>query len=241
MDALRLRPQAADRPTRPTERRASGEFCNGPLRPRDERRASTSGASRSARTSCWSTPLQMAMVAAAVANGGVLMQPAPRRRGSSTPTGRTTMQHRARRRPSRVMTPATADEGHGDDDAASSRREPARPPRSRASTSPARPAPPRRRRAGDINQPGSSASRPATTRRSPIAVTIERSVGGFGGTDRRADRQGRDGGAAADERATSTPDTVVDGRYRVDAPARLGRDGRRLPAPRTCSSGARSR
>ena len=71
--------QPADRPARATSACASGEYC-------ERAGCSTpSGAGRrrrawpSARTSCSVTPLQMAMVAAAVANGGELMKPAHRR------------------------------------------------------------------------------------------------------------------------------------------------------------------
>ena len=60
------------------ERLASGTYCRkdgGSCSSRRPTTASTSGAPRSARTCCSSTPLQMAMVAASVANGGRLMRP----------------------------------------------------------------------------------------------------------------------------------------------------------------------
>ena len=131
---------------------------------------STSPASRSARSGCAVTPLQMAEVAAAVANGGKLMKPQIWSRVVD-PDGRVVK----RLDPSEYSQPiGAADRGradHGDGRRGQRRhrhqrgdprrrRSPARPaPRKRPSTKPAAAAPKRTR-------PGSSASRRPTTRRS---------------------------------------------------------------------------
>ena len=54
----------------------SGEYRNGALLPPTSRLRRRRAHGRSARTSCSVTPLQMAMVAAAVANGGELHEAA---------------------------------------------------------------------------------------------------------------------------------------------------------------------
>ena len=76
---------------------------------------------------------------------------------------------------------------------------------------------------------GSSRSRRRTTRSVAIAVTIEDSIGGFGGDRRRADRQGGHGGSSlkADAMA-STAETARRRPLPRDHAARLGRHGRRL-------------
>ena len=64
MDRFGFDAQAAARPTRRRACAPAASTPSGKLHPADERRASTSGAWPSARTSCTVTPLQMAMVAA---------------------------------------------------------------------------------------------------------------------------------------------------------------------------------
>ena len=76
---LRLRQQAAiDLPG--SERAASGERVNGRIVPPTSPAVDV-GRLAIGQDKLTVTPLQMAMVAAAVANGGELMQPAPRRQG----------------------------------------------------------------------------------------------------------------------------------------------------------------
>ena len=72
--APRLRPARRGRPAARRARRRAASASDGRSSSPPTAR-STSGAWPSARTSCTVTPLQMAMVAAAVANGGVLMKP----------------------------------------------------------------------------------------------------------------------------------------------------------------------
>ena len=116
------------------------------------------------------TPLQMAMVAAAVANGGRLMTPAPDERD------------RQRRRPGRrrriaptlystVMKPSTAQDGRADDGERRQGRHRHRRGARRHHASPARPAPRRtaptsRCRPASSTRSGSSPTRPSRTRRS---------------------------------------------------------------------------
>ena len=98
--ALRLL-RASRRSTYPRDERApAASACDGRARPGDQRRASTSAAWRSARTSCTVTPLQMAMVAADDRQRRRADEAAPRRPRSSTPTGARVDEHRARGEPS---------------------------------------------------------------------------------------------------------------------------------------------
>ena len=69
--------------------------------------SSTRAGSRSARSTCSSTPLQMALVAAGVANGGTIMEPAPGQEGDRA--GRAVPSSRSSRRcGGSAMKPATA-------------------------------------------------------------------------------------------------------------------------------------
>ena len=151
-------------------RSASGLYLERQaLRPDDRAaasRASIPGRLAFGQDKMLTTPLQMAMVAAAVANKGVEMQPtlikqvlAPggsvikRLHPQVLPAGdeavdrRRAEEHDGRGRPG----------GHRD-----------RRRRSRASSSPARPGPPRRARAIPSTTPGSSSSPRPTTRSSPV-------------------------------------------------------------------------
>ena len=124
------------------ERAASGECVQRARSSRPPTARSTSGAWRSARTSCAVTPLQMAMVAAAVANGGVLMKPHLADR-IVDPDGRTVDDASQPEEMSQVMTPETAAQVGGDDEPGRRGGHRHRGRARRASTWPARPAPPR--------------------------------------------------------------------------------------------------
>ena len=116
------------------------------------------------------TPLQMAMVAAAVANGGKLMTPRSPT-GSSTATGARSSASRCPRRSAQVMSRQTRRAARRDDGAGRRGGHRHRRPRSRHRRGAARPAPPRSARRRDSTSRGSSASRPCEDPRSPIAVT----------------------------------------------------------------------
>jgi peptidoglycan glycosyltransferase len=126
------------------------------------------------------TPLQMAQVAASVANGGVLMQPVIATRALDA-EGRTTLENEPRVE-SRVMSKATAakvtammqkvvQEGTGT--AAALQGIDVAGKTGTAEIDIAR----------DIAQPWFIAFAPADHPRVAIAVTLEHIVGGFGGTD----------------------------------------------------------
>jgi peptidoglycan glycosyltransferase len=110
------------------------------------------------------TPLQMAMVAAGIANDGDVMRPVRRGRGP-LPEPRPARAHRARgaQRGGVVRRRRAA---HADDGRLSSSREPLTRRRSRASRWPRRREPPSARRSCP-RTPGSSPSLPPTTPRSP--------------------------------------------------------------------------
>ena len=170
------------------------------------------------------TPLQMAEVAATVANKGELMEP---RLWSKVidPDGRETKLDPAHQ--SRVMSEDTASElntmmqsvvQEGTGTAAAP---------SPASTSPARPGPRRSRRGSTT--PGSSASPRRTTRRSRSpassstpAASAARPAGRSSSRSPRRSSQGRL------RWLSPSKGTMVDERYRAGAQDRLGRDGRRL-------------
>ena len=212
-------PGRADGRRAATYGRAAG--CCSPTSRRSRRRPHGDRPGRAARSRrCrWRRSPQT------VANGGVRMEPRivdagrrPRRAHDRRDRARGGRARDVRARPRAELT--------GDDAATSSRRAPAPPRRSRASRSRARPAPPRSTSATASTSRGSSASRRPTARAS--RSTIERDQGGTGGDDRRADRQGGDGGAGRVTEPTARARHVVDGRYRIARAARLGRDGRRL-------------
>jgi peptidoglycan glycosyltransferase len=126
------------------------------------------------------TPLQMAMVASAVANRGRLMRPYLATRAID-PDGRTTVDNRPRTF-SQVMSAATSakvtammtrvvQEGTGT--AAALQGIDVAGKSGTAERDPSR----------NITQPWFIAFAPAKDPRVAIAVTIERTVGGFGGTD----------------------------------------------------------
>ena len=127
------------------------------------------------------TPMQMAMVVAAVANGGELMAPHLTDRVVD-PDGRTVSRIRPRVWSAPIM-PRDGRRGQPDDAAPSSSRAPAPPSSCPASTvagktgtaeigSPA----------ANLTQPSFVAFAPADNPRIAIAVMVDRSQGGFGGT-----------------------------------------------------------
>ena len=171
------------------------------------------------------TPLQMAMVASAVANDGTLMKPTLTDRVVD-PDGRTVEDDRARRDRREVMKESTAREvgdmmanvvREGTGTAAALVGHPGRrQDRHRGDRPRAR------------HQPAvvHRASRRASNPRVAIAVTIERSQGGQGGTVAAPDRQAGPRGAAR-----MSGDRPGHGRRRPlphRQPHRLGRHGRRV-------------
>ena len=161
------------------ERRASGEFCNGRF-VRATNPCVDVGRMAIGQDKLQVTPLQMAMVAAAVANDGVLMAPVLAT-GAFDPEGRRTMSKEPRQM-ERVMSPATAEkvtammtrvvqEGSGTA-AALQGIEVA----GKTGTA-------ERDVALDITTPWFIAFAPASDPQVAIAVTIERSAGGLGGTE----------------------------------------------------------
>ena len=158
----------------PTTRREYSRGRPGPARVRPGRRCST-------------TPLQMALVAAAVANSGVEMQPTLIKKVVS-PSGSVVARAASARAARQATKPATAGgaqehDGRGRPGAARARR-----PRSPASSSPARPAPPRRARATTSTTPGSSSSPPPTTRSSPARSWSRTSTTASAARSRRRSR-----------------------------------------------------
>ena len=162
-EALRLLLGAAARDARRTSGRPAGSTTTAGSSSRRTTSRSTRAASRSARSGSQVTPIQMAMVTATIANGGLLMRPYVVERVVA-PDGSTvtkTKPDTARARDQREH----GERPHRDDGGGRPPAAPGPPPRSRASASPARPEPPRRARVTSTRR-GSSASRPRTTRRS---------------------------------------------------------------------------
>ncbi len=168
---------AVDLPS--SERRASGEFCDGRF-VRATNPCVDVGRMAIGQDKLQTTPLQMAMVASSVANGGALMRPFLATRAVD-PEGRTTMQNDPQEF-SRVMSPATArkitammtrvvQEGTGTA-AALQGIDVA----GKTGTA-------ERVVAEDITTPWFIGFAPASDPQVAVAVTIERSVGGFGGTE----------------------------------------------------------
>lgn len=168
---------AVDLPS--SERRASGEFCDGRF-VRATNPCVDVGRMAIGQDKLQTTPLQMAMVAASVANGGSLMRPFLATRAVD-PEGRTTLTNDPQEL-ARVMSPATArkitammtrvvQEGTGTA-AALQGIEVA----GKTGTA-------ERDVAQNITTPWFIAFAPASDPQVAIAVTIERSVGGFGGTE----------------------------------------------------------
>jgi len=162
-----------------SERRASGEFCDGRF-VRATNPCVDVGRMAIGQDKLQTTPLQMGMVAAAVANGGTLMRPFLATSAIDA-EGRSTLQNDPKEL-SRVMSPATArkitammtrvvQEGTGTA-AALQGIEVA----GKTGTA-------ERDVAKDITTPWFIAFAPASDPQVAIAVTIERSVGGFGGTE----------------------------------------------------------
>ena len=165
------------------ERLASGPYCvrNGTrtlVEPTDD--CVDIGRTAIGQAKLLATPLQMAQVAASVANGGVLMQPVIATRALDA-EGRTTLENEPRVA-SRVMSKATAakvtammqkvvQEGTGT--AAALQGIDVAGKTGTAEIDIAR----------DIAQPWFIAFAPADNPRVAIAVTLEHIVGGFGGTD----------------------------------------------------------
>ena len=170
-------PVAVDLPD--SERRPSGEFCKGHF-VRATNRCVDVGRMAIGQDKLQVTPLQMAMVAASVANGGVLMHPYMATRAVDA-EGRTTLQNDPKEI-SRVMSPETADkvtammtqvvkEGTGTAAALTGIDVAGKTGTAERDV------------ANNITQPWFIAFAPAANPRVAIAVTIERSVGGFGGTE----------------------------------------------------------
>ncbi len=165
------------------ERLASGEYCST-----DGRRKIVDltdscvdiGRTAIGQDKLLTTPLQMAMVASAVANRGVLMRPGIATR-TVDPDGRTAYENTPQQF-SRVMSPATADkltammtkvvqEGTGTGAALSGIDVAGKTGTAELDV------------INNITQPWFIAFAPADDPQIAIAVTIERTVGGFGGTD----------------------------------------------------------
>lgn len=168
---------AVDLPS--SERRASGEFCKGRF-VRATNPCVDVGRMAIGQDKLQTTPLQMAMVAASVANGGALMHPFLATRAVDL-EGRTTLQNDPQEF-SRVMSPATArkitsmmtrvvQEGTGTA-AALQGIDVA----GKTGTA-------ERVVAENITTPWFIGFAPASDPQVAVAVTIERSVGGFGGTE----------------------------------------------------------
>lgn len=165
------------------ERLASGPYCrHGGRRvlvePTDE--CVDIGRTAIGQARLLTTPLQMAQVAASVANGGILMRPVIATRALDA-DGRTTLENEPRVQ-SRVMSRATAEQitammqkvvQEGTGTAAALQGIDVAGKTGTAEIDIAR----------DIAQPWFIAFAPADRPRVAIAVTIERVVGGFGGTD----------------------------------------------------------
>lgn len=162
-----------------SERRASGEFCDGRF-VRATNPCVDVGRMAIGQDKLQTTPLQMAMVAASVANGGSLMRPFLATRAVD-PEGRTTLENTPEEF-SRVMSPATAgkitammtrvvQEGSGTA-AALQGIDVA----GKTGTA-------ERVVAQDVTTPWFIGFAPAEDPQVAVAVTIERSVGGFGGTE----------------------------------------------------------
>ncbi len=164
------------------ERLPSGEFCSKGgrrtlVRPTD--RCVDLGRMSIGQDKLLATPLQMALVAAAVANRGRLMRPFLATRATA-PDGRAALENRPEEM-SRVMSPGTADEvrgmmtrvvQEGTGTAAALQGIDVAGKTGTAERDPAR----------NITQPWFIAFAPADAPRVAIAVTVERTVGGFGGT-----------------------------------------------------------
>ncbi len=178
MDRLGFEKQVAvDLPS--SERRPSGEFCKGRF-VRATNPCVDVGRMAIGQDKLQVTPLQMAMVASSVANDGVLMHPFLATRAVD-PEGRTTLQNDPKEI-SRVMSTETAgkvtemmtrvvNEGTGTAAALSGIDVAGKTGTAERDV------------ARNITQPWFIAFAPAAAPRIAIAVTIERTVGGFGGTD----------------------------------------------------------
>ncbi len=162
-----------------SERRPSGEYCHHRF-VRATNRCVDVGRMAIGQDKLQVTPLQMAMVAASVANKGILMRPFLATRAIN-PEGRTTLQNDPQEL-SRVMSPATADkvtammtrvvqEGTGTEAALAGIDVAGKTGTAEIDVD------------RNITQPWFIAFAPAKAPRIAIAVTIERTVGGFGGTD----------------------------------------------------------
>ncbi len=165
------------------ERLASGEYCSPSGRrkivdPTDS--CVDIGRTAIGQDKLLATPLQMAMVASAVANRGVLMRPGIATR-TVDPDGRTVYENTPQQF-SRVMSPATADkltammtkvvqEGTGTAAALTGIDVAGKTGTAELDV------------INNITQPWFIAFAPAADPQIAIAVTIERTVGGFGGTD----------------------------------------------------------
>lgn len=161
------------------QRRPSGEFCKGRFVPATARCVDV-GRMAIGQDKLQVTPLQMAMVAAAVANGGALMTPFLATR-TIDPDGRTASENRPATF-SRVMSRSTAgkltammtrvvQEGTGTAAALAGIDVAGKTGTAERNVE------------QNITQPWFIAFAPADRPRVAIAVTIERTVGGFGGTD----------------------------------------------------------
>jgi peptidoglycan glycosyltransferase len=178
MDRLGFNRQVAvDLPE--SERRASGEFCDGRF-VRATNPCVDVGRMAIGQDKLQVTPLQMAMVAAAVANGGSLMRPVMATRAVDR-EGRTTLDNEPQEL-SRVMSADTAakitemmtrvvQEGSGT--AAALQGIDVAGKTGTAERDVAR----------DITTPWFIGFAPADDPKVAVAVAIERTVGGFGGTD----------------------------------------------------------
>ena len=189
-EALRLLLGAAARhAARREPRRAASTTRASSSRPNDPATADRSRAgSRSARSGCWSTPLQMALVAATIADGG--LEPKPYLVQKVVAADGSIVTKTAPQTLGRAIKPQTAAElnqmmqlvvtgrnGRG-------RRIPRR-----VSTSPARPE--RRSSASATSTTrGSSCFAPADDPQVAVAVVVEKQPNGFGATCRGADREG---------------------------------------------------
>jgi peptidoglycan glycosyltransferase len=162
-----------------SERRPSGEYCKGRF-VRATNPCVDVGRMAIGQDKLQVTPLQMAMVASSVANDGVLMHPFLATRAVD-PEGRTTLQNDPKEI-DRVMSPETAEqvtammtrvvqEGTGTAAALSGIDVAGKTGTAERDV------------ARNITQPWFIAFAPAAAPRIAIAVTIERTVGGFGGTD----------------------------------------------------------
>ena len=178
MDRLGFdRQVAVDLPS--DERRASGEYCNGRF-VRATNPCVDVGRMAIGQDKLQVTNLQMAMVAAAVANNGTLMRPYLAT-SAVDPEGRTTLRNDPKEF-SQVMTPATAakvtammkrvvKEGTGTAAALQGIDVAGKTGTAERDV------------ANNITTPWFIAFAPASDPQVAIAVTIDRSVGGFGGTE----------------------------------------------------------